>query len=72
MEYICAPILVQGFEAYVGLLLLRTAVVGVVSEWQVLVCLCLLSYFTLYINLLIGTEANESNNIFLHRFALDL
>lgn len=25
----------QGFEAYVGVLLLKTAVVGVVSEWQV-------------------------------------
>jgi len=27
--------MLQGFEAYVGLLLLRTAFVGVVSEWQV-------------------------------------
>lgn len=27
--------LFQGFEAYVGVLLLKTAVVGVVSEWQV-------------------------------------
>ena len=25
----------QGFEAYIGLLLLKTAVAGVVSEWQV-------------------------------------
>ncbi|XP_019199764.1 PREDICTED: transmembrane protein 120 homolog [Ipomoea nil] len=34
------PILfiLQGFEAYVGLLLLKTAVVGVVSEWQVVTC----------------------------------
>ncbi|KAJ6850594.1 transmembrane protein 120-like protein [Iris pallida] len=34
------PILftLQVFEAYVGMLLLRTAVVGVVSEWQVIVC----------------------------------
>ncbi|KAH9612381.1 hypothetical protein KSS87_021658 [Heliosperma pusillum] len=28
----------KGFEAYVGLLLLRTAFVGVVSEWQVVFC----------------------------------
>ncbi|XP_048497221.1 uncharacterized protein LOC104906952 [Beta vulgaris subsp. vulgaris] len=28
----------QGFEAYVGLLLLQTTVVGVVSEWQVVFC----------------------------------
>lgn len=28
----------QGFEAYIGLLLLKTALVGVVSEWQVVVC----------------------------------
>nr|GEW39819.1 transmembrane protein 120 homolog [Tanacetum cinerariifolium] len=26
------------FEAYVGLLLLKTAVVGVTSEWQVITC----------------------------------
>ncbi|KAJ6809769.1 transmembrane protein 120-like protein [Iris pallida] len=34
------PILfiLQIFEAYVGMLLLRIAVVGVVSEWQVIVC----------------------------------
>ncbi|KAD3068765.1 hypothetical protein E3N88_36645 [Mikania micrantha] len=34
------PILfvLQAFEAYVGLLLLKTAVVGVVSEWQVVAC----------------------------------
>ncbi|GAB2273258.1 hypothetical protein Dimus_008058 [Dionaea muscipula] len=34
------PILfiLQGFEAYVGLLLLQTAFVGVVSEWQVIFC----------------------------------
>lgn len=50
MKCICAPILVQGFEAYVGLLLLKTAFVGVSSEWQVLVCLCLLFHFILYIN----------------------
>ncbi|KAK1325093.1 hypothetical protein QJS10_CPA01g00473 [Acorus calamus] len=37
--FLC-PILfiLQAFEAYVGLLLLKTAVVGVVSEWQVVVC----------------------------------
>jgi len=35
MICLCDPILVQGFEAYVGLLLLRTAFVGVASEWQV-------------------------------------
>ncbi|RWR80885.1 transmembrane protein 120 [Cinnamomum micranthum f. kanehirae] len=28
----------KGFEAYIGLLLLKTAVAGVVSEWQVIVC----------------------------------
>lgn len=34
------PILfiLQGFEAFVGMLLLRTALVGVVSEWQVIFC----------------------------------
>ncbi|XP_043702064.1 transmembrane protein 120 homolog isoform X2 [Telopea speciosissima] len=30
--------ILQGFEAYVGLLLLRTVRDGVVSEWQVVVC----------------------------------
>ncbi|KAJ0049459.1 hypothetical protein Pint_14957 [Pistacia integerrima] len=30
--------ILQGFEAYVGLLLLRTALDGVVSEWQVIFC----------------------------------
>ncbi|KAF9625147.1 hypothetical protein IFM89_019361 [Coptis chinensis] len=34
------PILfiLQGFEAYIGLLQLKTTLVGVVSEWQVVVC----------------------------------
>ena len=32
---ICTPLNFQGFEAYVGFLLLRTAFVGYVSEWQV-------------------------------------
>ncbi|XP_008810311.1 transmembrane protein 120 homolog [Phoenix dactylifera] len=34
------PILfiLQGFEAYVGILLLRTALVGAIREWQVIVC----------------------------------
>jgi hypothetical protein len=34
------PILfiLQGFEAYVGILLLKIAIVGVVSEWQVVTC----------------------------------
>nr|XP_019709601.1 transmembrane protein 120 homolog isoform X4 [Elaeis guineensis] len=34
------PILfiLQGFEAYVGILLLRTALVGVIRQWQVVVC----------------------------------
>ncbi|XP_077248284.1 uncharacterized protein LOC143887922 [Tasmannia lanceolata] len=34
------PILfiLQGFEAFIGLLLLKTALVGGVSEWQVIVC----------------------------------
>ncbi|GMN49488.1 hypothetical protein TIFTF001_018663 [Ficus carica] len=37
---VLCPILfiLQGFEAYVGLLLLRTALDGVVSEWQVIFC----------------------------------
>ncbi|KAI5657452.1 hypothetical protein M9H77_26245 [Catharanthus roseus] len=30
--------ILQGFEAYVGVLLLKTAVVGVISEWQVITC----------------------------------
>ncbi|GAB2230293.1 hypothetical protein Droror1_Dr00014554 [Drosera rotundifolia] len=34
------PILfiLQGFEAYIGLSLLQTAIVGVVSEWQAIIC----------------------------------
>ncbi|ONK77174.1 uncharacterized protein A4U43_C02F3860 [Asparagus officinalis] len=28
----------KGFEAYVGILLLKTAFVGVASEWQVIFC----------------------------------
>ncbi|GMH28782.1 hypothetical protein Nepgr_030625 [Nepenthes gracilis] len=38
--WLLCPILfvLQGFEAYVGLLLLQTAFVGVVSEWQVIFC----------------------------------
>lgn len=38
--WLLCPILfiLQGFEAYVGLLLLKTAFVGVVSEWQVVFC----------------------------------
>ncbi|OMO86792.1 TMPIT-like protein [Corchorus olitorius] len=38
--WVLCPILflMQGFEAYVGLLLLKTAFVGVVSEWQVIFC----------------------------------
>lgn len=38
--WLLCPILfiLQGFEAYIGLLLLKTAFVGVVSEWQVIVC----------------------------------
>ncbi|KAH7841723.1 hypothetical protein Vadar_033441 [Vaccinium darrowii] len=36
--WLLAPILfiLQGFEAYVGMLLLKAALVGVVSEWQVI------------------------------------
>ncbi|XP_015070696.1 transmembrane protein 120 homolog [Solanum pennellii] len=30
--------ILQGFEAYVGVLLLKTAFIGVVSEWQVVTC----------------------------------
>ncbi|PKA50203.1 hypothetical protein AXF42_Ash017795 [Apostasia shenzhenica] len=42
--WLLCPILfiLQGFEAYVGMLLLRTAFVGVVSEWQVVACGALL------------------------------
>ncbi|KAI6706900.1 hypothetical protein NL676_009862 [Syzygium grande] len=38
--WLLCPILfiMQGFEAYVGFLLLQTALVGVVSEWQVIFC----------------------------------
>ncbi|KAK7839847.1 transmembrane protein 120 like protein [Quercus suber] len=38
--WLLCPILfiLQGFEAYVGLLLLKTAFIGVVSEWQVFFC----------------------------------
>ncbi|KAH7669088.1 Ion channel TACAN/TMEM120B protein [Dioscorea alata] len=38
--WLLCPILfiLQGFEAYVGMLLLQTALIGVVSAWQVIVC----------------------------------
>ncbi|XP_057479324.1 uncharacterized protein LOC130766683 isoform X1 [Actinidia eriantha] len=38
--WLLAPILfiLQGFEAYIGMLLLKIALVGVVSEWQVITC----------------------------------
>ncbi|KAK4742403.1 hypothetical protein SAY87_000404 [Trapa incisa] len=38
--WLLCPVLfiMQGFEAYVGMLLLKTAIVGVVSEWQVIFC----------------------------------
>ncbi|KAF5729816.1 transmembrane protein [Tripterygium wilfordii] len=38
--WLLCPLLfiLQGFEAYVGFLLLKTAFVGVVSEWQVIFC----------------------------------
>ncbi|XP_022722453.1 transmembrane protein 120 homolog [Durio zibethinus] len=38
--WVLCPVLflMQGFEAYVGLLLLKTAFVGVDSEWQVIFC----------------------------------
>ncbi|KAL0730802.1 hypothetical protein Bca4012_026896 [Brassica carinata] len=38
--WLLCPILfiLQGFQAYVGLLLLRAALTGVVAEWQVMVC----------------------------------
>ncbi|CAK9187745.1 unnamed protein product [Ilex paraguariensis] len=38
--WLLCPILfiLQGFEAYVGVLLLKTALAGVVSEWQVVTC----------------------------------
>ncbi|KAM7463588.1 hypothetical protein LguiA_031709 [Lonicera macranthoides] len=38
--WLLCPILfiLQGFEAYVGVLLLNTALAGVVSEWQVVTC----------------------------------
>lgn len=63
LNCICAPILVQGFEAYVGQSLLRTAFVGVVSEWQVQVCSCLLFYFILYTKSWLGTHANVSVSV---------
>ncbi|CAL5376000.1 unnamed protein product [Camellia sinensis] len=42
--WLLAPILfiLQGFEAYVGILLLKVALAGVVSEWQVVTCEVLL------------------------------
>ncbi|KAL3521739.1 hypothetical protein ACH5RR_019888 [Cinchona calisaya] len=38
--WLLCPILfiLQGFEAYVGVLLLKIALVGVISEWQVVTC----------------------------------
>ncbi|XP_068669681.1 uncharacterized protein [Aristolochia californica] len=38
--WLLCPLLfiLQGFEAYIGIALLRTAVAGVVSEWQVVLC----------------------------------
>ncbi|KAL0684383.1 hypothetical protein Bca4012_051231 [Brassica carinata] len=38
--WLLCPILfiLQGFQAYVGVLLLRAALTGVVAEWQVMVC----------------------------------
>nr|KYP75402.1 Transmembrane protein [Cajanus cajan] len=52
--WLLCPILftLQGFEAYVGLLLLKTAVVGVVSEWQVIFCGVLL------VSMAVGNFAN--------------
>lgn len=35
MTFFFLLIFFQGFEAYVGVLLLKTALVGVASEWQV-------------------------------------
>lgn len=42
--WLLCPLLfiLQGFEAYIGLLLLRTAFVGAVFEWQLVVCGALL------------------------------
>ncbi|RVX09198.1 hypothetical protein CK203_013760 [Vitis vinifera] len=37
MAVVSHTFILQGFEAYVGLLLLKTAFVGVVSEWQKLI-----------------------------------
>ncbi|KAF7148570.1 hypothetical protein RHSIM_Rhsim03G0218900 [Rhododendron simsii] len=52
--WLLAPILfiLQGFEAYVGMLLLKIAYVGVVSEWQVITC------GTLLIIMAVGNFAN--------------
>nr|XP_019709600.1 transmembrane protein 120 homolog isoform X3 [Elaeis guineensis] len=36
--FILQTVSFQGFEAYVGILLLRTALVGVIRQWQVVVC----------------------------------
>ncbi|KAF6162236.1 hypothetical protein GIB67_008365 [Kingdonia uniflora] len=67
--WLLCPILfiLQGFEAYVGLLLLNTALVGVVSEWQARKFLIFrLSYFnfevvvcgTLLVIMAVGNFAN--------------
>jgi len=49
--------LLQGFEGYVGFLLLRTAHTGVVPEWQVVVCGILL------IAMAIGNFANTVDTL---------
>ena len=49
--------LLQGFEGYVGFLLLRTAHTGIVPEWQVVVCGVLL------IAMAIGNFANTVDTL---------
>ncbi|XP_071732154.1 uncharacterized protein [Rutidosis leptorrhynchoides] len=49
----------QGFEGYVGVLLLKTAMIGVVSEWQVITCGILL------IIMAVGNFANTVETLIL-------
>ncbi|XP_071705824.1 uncharacterized protein [Rutidosis leptorrhynchoides] len=59
--WVLLPILfvLQAFEAYVGVLLLQTAVVGVVSEWQVVACGILL------VTMAVGNFANTVQTLIL-------
>ncbi|PWA65057.1 TMPIT-like protein [Artemisia annua] len=59
--WLLLPILfvLQAFEAYVGVLLLQTAVAGVISEWQVITCGILL------ITMAVGNFANTVQTLVL-------